>query len=106
MYLVFYVHRVDYIAVGLTEVLDGLAGSWDLTNHNVLLQAQEFPGTVCLNIWEAVYDSSLSVISRSCGSSTVSSSPFGGKRHYTAVWYLGMAGKKGFLNLRYAATAG
>ena len=73
-YVLTYIYHIVIDATGLAKALDLIGGSWDLTNHNVLLQFQEFPGTACLNIREAVYNSSLFVISRSGGSSTASSS--------------------------------
>ena len=50
VYVLSYVYHIIFGAAGFVKALDLTGGSWDLMNHNILLQAQGFLGTVCLNI--------------------------------------------------------
>ena len=75
-YMLSYFYNNVFDDTGWSKALDVIGGIWDFTNHAITLQLQEFPGAVCLNIWDPVYNLTLVVIPRSRASSPVCSSPF------------------------------
>ena len=49
-YVLTYFYNSVFDATGWSKALDVIGGIWDLTNHAIILQLQEFPGADCLDI--------------------------------------------------------